>query len=100
MITVAQHEHDVRTLDNIRERSVARIREIDAVLGELQPLFSRLMNERDECLAITRRTGPNVLGQMAEAAGAAFATAMTPNVTSDPARDLGKVAGRAEAHKY
>jgi hypothetical protein len=40
------------------ERNQARVREIDAILDELRPLFSRLSFERSQCIEITQRTAP------------------------------------------
>lgn len=53
-----QADRDNRALTNIYERNKARIREIDAILSEFQPMFSRLMNEREQCMGIVNRTVP------------------------------------------
>jgi hypothetical protein len=52
-----QATYDERTLDNIRERNKARIREIDAIFEAWSPLLSKLTNERRECLATVSRIG-------------------------------------------
>lgn len=79
-----QQDHDARVLDNIYERNKARIREIDAVLDEIRPLLAKLGREREECIAITRRTehpptlSYGVLNEMATVAANAFENSMTP----------------------
>jgi hypothetical protein len=49
---------DASALDAMYERNRARIREIDAVLGELEPTMTRLFGERDAFFTVTQRCAP------------------------------------------
>lgn len=54
-------KYDSMSLNNIRERNMARVREIDATLAELSPLLERLTKERGDCLRMAYRVRPEEL---------------------------------------
>jgi Ni,Fe-hydrogenase I large subunit len=54
----ASLQADLMALESIRDRNIARVREIDATLRELQPIIQRLTVERWACIDTASRVNP------------------------------------------